>query len=157
MKQDLSKGRFLNKFLFNMEKYPKKLVAVLNEKIGAGIAMNALAHMALGLGASVEDKAGFRFVDYADGDGNSHPNISELPFIILKTKNPDELKELRKELINRNVRFVDFPGFINSIGTFESPEKSKQFKGESIEYYGIVMYGDWDVVTELTRKFSLWR
>lgn len=140
-----------------MQKYSHKLVAVLNGNVGMGIVMNALAHMALGLGESVEDKAGFRFVDYADGDGNSHANISELPFIILKAKNPEELKELRKELINKNVYFVDFPGFINSIGTFESPEKSRQFKGESVEYYGIVMYGDWDVVTELTRKFSLWR
>lgn len=141
-----------------MEKYPHKLVAVLNGSTGGmGIIMNALAHMALGLGASVEDKSGFRFVDYTDGDGNSHANISELPFIILKTKNPEELKELRKVLISRNVRFVDFPGFINSIGTFENPEKSRQFKGEGVEYYGIVMYGDWDIVTELTRKFSLWR
>lgn len=140
-----------------MEKYPKKLVAVLNGKIGVGVIMNALAHMAVGLGASVENKTEFRFVDYTDGDGNSHANISELPFIILRTKNPEELKELRKELTSKNVCFVDFPGFINSIGTFESPEKSKQFKGESIEYYGIIMFGDWDVVLELTRKFSLWR
>lgn len=140
-----------------MQKYQNKLVAVLNENIGIGVAMNALAHMSLGLGASVENKAGFRFVDYADGDGNSHANISELPFIILRTKNPNELKELRKESISRNVYFVDFPGFINSIGTFESPEKSRQFKEESIEYYGIVVFGDWDIVAELTKKFSLWR
>ncbi|MBU4274311.1 DUF2000 domain-containing protein [Patescibacteria group bacterium] len=140
-----------------MEKYPQKLVAVLNGNIGLGIVMNALAHMALGLGASAENKTGLRFVDYADGDSNSHANISELPFIILRTKNPEELKGLRKELISKNVRFVDFPDFINSIGTFESPEKSRQFKEESIEYYGIVMFGDWDVVSELTRKFSLWR
>ncbi|MBU3964860.1 DUF2000 domain-containing protein [Patescibacteria group bacterium] len=140
-----------------MEKYPNKLVAVLNEKIGVGVAMNALAHMSLGMGASVENKAGFRFVDYVDGDGNSHANIPELPFIILRTKNPEEFKELRKKLISRNVYFVDFPNFINSIGTFESPEKSRQFKEESIEYYGIVMFGDWNTVTELTRKFSLWR
>jgi hypothetical protein len=112
-----------------MQKYSHKLVAVLNGNVGGGIVMNALAHMALGLGASIEDKTGFR----------------------------EELKELRKELISKNVSFVDFPGFINSIGTFESSEKSKLFKGESVEYYGIVMYGDWDIVTELTRKFSLWR
>lgn len=140
-----------------MQKYPHKLVAVLNGNVGVGVVMNALAHMAFGLGASVEDKTGFRFVDYVDGDDNSHANISELPFIILKTKNPEELKKLREDLVSKNVRFVDFPGFINSIGTFESPEKSRQFKGESVEYYGIVMYGDWDIVTELTRKFSLWR
>jgi len=140
-----------------MEKYPKKLVAILNEKIGVGVVMNVLAHMAVGLGASVENKDELRLIDYVDADGNSHANISELPFIILKAKDPEELKELRKELISKNVHFVDFPGFINSIGTFESPEKSRQFKGKSIEYYGIVMYGDWDIVTELTRKFSLWR
>ncbi|MBU4369412.1 DUF2000 domain-containing protein [Patescibacteria group bacterium] len=141
-----------------MQKYPHKLVAVLNEKIGVGVAMNALAHMAVGLGTSFENnKDVLRLIDYTDADGNSHANISELPFIVLKTKDPDQLRELRKELIKRNVRFVDFPDFISSIGTFESPEKSKQFKEENIEYYGIVMFGDWDTVTELTRKFSLWR
>lgn len=69
-----------------MEKYPQKLVAVMNGNLAAGIVMNALAHMSLGLGASIEDKTGFRFVDYADGDGNSHANISELPFIILRSQ-----------------------------------------------------------------------
>ena len=140
-----------------MEKYQKKLVAVLNKQIEVGTVMNVLAHMAVGLGASVENKDELRLIDYVDADGNSHANISELPFIILKAENSNQLRELRKELIKRNVHFVDFPGFINSIGTFESPEKSRQFKGKSIEYYGIVMYGDWDIVTELTRKFSLWR
>lgn len=139
-----------------MEKYPHKLVAVLNGNIGVGIAMNALAHMAVGLGASVENKNELRLIDYVDADGNSHPNISELPFIILKAES-SKLRELRKELIRRNVHFVDFPDYINAIGTFENPEKSRQFKEESIEYYGIAMFGDWDTVTELTRKFSLWR
>ena len=140
-----------------MEKYPKKLVAILNEKIGVGVVMNVLDHMAVGLGASVENKDELRLIDYVDADGNSHANISELPFIILKAKDPNHLRELRKELIKRNVYFVDFPDFIKSIGTFESPEKSKQFKEENIEYYGIAIFGDWDIVTELTRKFSLWR
>ena len=39
-----------------MAEFSNKLIAVLNEKIDAGIAMNALAHMVVGLGASVEKK-----------------------------------------------------------------------------------------------------
>lgn len=138
-----------------MEKYSKKIVAVLNEKIETGVAMNALAQMAIGLGASIEDKDELRLVDYADADGNSHANISELPFIILKA-NPNQLRALRSELMNKHVKFVDFPDFIRSIGTFESPEKSKTFKEAEIEYYGIVMFDDWDTVTNMTKKLSLW-
>ncbi|OIP76904.1 MAG: hypothetical protein AUK09_00755 [Parcubacteria group bacterium CG2_30_36_38] len=140
-----------------MEKYQKKLVAVLNKQIEVGTVMNVLAHMAVGLGASVENKDELRLIDYVDADGNSHANISELPFIILKAENSNQLRELRKELIKRNVHFVDFPDFIKSIGTFESPEKSRQVKEENIEYYGIAIFDDWDIVTELTKKFSLWK
>ena len=118
--------------------------------------MNALAHMAIGLGASIENKQDLKLVDYVDGDGNSHPNISELPFIILKSSGQG-LKDLRKDLAKEGINFLDFPDFINSIGTFESPEKSREFKEENSEYYGIVMFDDWDAVTEKTRKFSLWR
>lgn len=36
-------------------------------------------------------------------------------------------------------------------------EKTKQVKDQDLIYYGIVLFGDWQKVTELTRKFSLWR
>ena len=141
-----------------MGKYPKKLVAVLNENLPTGIAMNVLAHMSIGLGASAENKGELRLVDYVDADGNSHPNLSELPFIILKAKDPAQLRALRAELVKKNVYFVDFPDYVQkSIGTFDSPEKSRQFKEENIEYYGIAMFDDWDTVSGLTRSFSLWR
>jgi len=140
-----------------MAKYSKKLVAVLNENVKTGIVMNTLAHMAVGLGASIEDKVGLRLIDYADADGNSHANISELPFIVLGAKNSNRLRELRKKLVERGVHFVDFPGFVQEIETFEDPGKSRQVKEENIEYYGIAMFGDWDTVTELTRKFTLWK
>lgn len=138
------------------EKYTKKLVAVLNEKIEIGILMNALAQMAVGLGASIEGKGELRLFDYVDADGNSHAHLSELPFIILRG-NSNKIRELRRTLTKMNVHFVDFPDFVRSIGTFEDPSKSREFKEADIQYYGIVMFGDWDTVTGLTRKFSLWR
>jgi Protein of unknown function (DUF2000) len=36
-------------------------------------------------------------------------------------------------------------------------ERTRQVKDLDLIYYGIVLFGDWQKVTELTRKFSLWR
>ncbi|ARB91850.1 MULTISPECIES: DUF2000 family protein [Gammaproteobacteria] len=51
--------------------FKNKLVAVLNKRIEHGKVMNALAHMCIGLGAVI------------GADEQSHPHISEIPFIIL--------------------------------------------------------------------------
>jgi hypothetical protein len=45
-----------------------------------------------------------------------------------------------------------------TVGTYqEQLERTKQVKEEDLIYFGIVLFGDWDRVTELTRKFSLWK
>ncbi len=139
-----------------MNKYPKKLVAVMNDSISTGRIMNALAQMSIGLGAVIENKEDLRLVDYIDANNNSHPHISELPFIILRAT-ADQIRQLRNDLRQKNLKFVDFPDFLNVIGTFDSPEKSKEFKEENIKYYGIVMFDDWDIISELTKKFVLWK
>ena len=139
-----------------MEKYKKKIVAVLNGRVEIGAVMNALAHMSIGLGASIQNKEDLHLVDYRDGDNNSHPNLSELPFIICNAKD-SSIKKLRKILVEKKVNFVDFPNYVNSIGTFDYPSKSQEFKEENITYYGIVIFDDWDLVTELTKKYTLWK
>ncbi len=45
-----------------------------------------------------------------------------------------------------------------TVGTWqEQIERTAQVKDSDLIYYGIVLFGDWDVVTELTQKCSLWR
>ena len=137
--------------------FEKKLVAVMNEKIEVGVAMNALAHMTVGLGASVEKKEELRLTNYADADCNSHANISEIPFMVLKARNSNQLRQLRQDLIENNIEFVNFINTM-TVGTYEDQIKlSAQTNEEDLEYYGIAMFGDWKKVSELTRKFSLWR
>ncbi|MBI4453522.1 DUF2000 domain-containing protein [Candidatus Woesearchaeota archaeon] len=140
-----------------MEEFSNKLVAVLNEKIEVGVAMNTLAHMIVGLGASVEKKEELRLTDYADADDNSHANISEIPFIVLQARNSNQLRILRQALIQNNIKFVDFTNTM-TIGTYqEQIERSKQTKEADLEYYGIAIFGDWNTVSELTKKFSLFK
>lgn len=136
-----------------MNKFANKLVAVMNKSIEPGKLMNALAHMSIGLGAAVGQEA-LRLTNYIDADDENHPNISEIPFIIL-TENSNKIRKLRGDAITHHIQFTDFTDTM-TVGTYqEQIERTKQTKAEDLIYYGIVLFGDWDKVTELTRKFSL--
>lgn len=135
--------------------FENKLVAVMNEKVEPGVVMNALAHMCIGFGASI-GKEPLRLTDYTDADGHGHPHISEMPFMILKA-NANKIRQLRQTAKEAGIRAVDFANTM-TIGSFtEQLEKTKGTKEADLVYYGIVLFGQWDKVSELTRKFSLWR
>jgi hypothetical protein len=138
-----------------MNKFANKLVAVMNEKIEPGVVMNSLAHMCIGFG-SVIGEAPLRLTNYVNAGGGSHPYISEMPFMILKA-NSNKIKGLREAAQAQGIQFVDFTQTM-TVGTFEEQiERTRQTKAEELIYYGIVLFGDWDKVSELTRKFSLWK
>lgn len=135
--------------------FANKLVAVMNEKIEPGIIMNALAHMCIGFGADI-GKEHLRLTNYIDADGGSHPNISEMPFMILKA-NSNKLKALRLSAHQVGVRYIDFTDTM-TIGTYqEQIDRTKQTKEDNLIYYGVILFGDWEKVSEMTRKFSLWK
>lgn len=136
--------------------FSNKLVAVLNEKIEIGKSMNALGHMTLGLGASIENKDELRFTNYKDKDGGNHDKISEMPFMILKA-NSNKIRMLRKAALENKIRFVDFTNTMTE-GTYEDQiKRSAETNEEQLEYYGIILFGQLELVSELTRKFSLWK
>lgn len=136
--------------------FKNKVVAVLNRSIEPGKVMNALAHMCIGLGSHIGLEP-LRLTDYRDANGGSHPFISEIPFIILSEKNSNKIRKLRQEAIAHQIVFNDFTDTM-TVGTYqEQIERTLQAKEEDLVYYGIVLFGDWNKVSELTRKCSLWR
>lgn len=135
--------------------FKNKLVAILNKSIETGKVMNALAHMSIGLGAAIS-KEYLRLTDYHDADGGSHPFISEYPFIILSA-NSNKIRKCRFEAVEFGILFNDFTDSM-TIGTYqEQIERTKQIHENDLIYYGIVLFGDWGKVTELTKKYSLWK
>ncbi|HRD69000.1 MAG TPA: DUF2000 domain-containing protein [Legionella sp.] len=135
--------------------FKNKLVAVLNKSIEPGKAMNALAHMCIGLGSAIGQEE-LRLTDYRDADGQSHPFISEIPFIIL-ADNSNKIRKLRTEAKAHNILCNDFTDTM-TVGTYQDQiERTAQVKEEDFIYYGIVLFGAWDKVSELTRKCSLWK
>lgn len=139
------------------EELTHKFVAVLNKKIPIGSLMNALGHMAAGLAASYPTIADMRFDTYVDQNGGEHKSISDNPFIILQADNGNQIRNLRKEIIAANVHFVDFTDTM-TIGTYaQQKERTQSTPEEQLEYYGICMFGDKNIIALLTKKFSLWR
>ena len=127
----------------------------MNEKIEPGLVMNALAHMCIGFGSEI-GKGSLRLTNYVDADGNNHSHISEMPFMVLKA-NSNKIKNLRSQAQLHGISSVDFVDTM-TVGTYlEQLERTKQTKDDDLVYYGIVLFGPWDRVSELTRKFSLWK
>lgn len=138
-----------------MNNFENKLVAVMNKNIEIGTVMNALAHMCIGFGANI-GIGSLRLCNYVDADGGAHPHISEMPFIILR-ENSNKIRKLREEALAKQIAFVDFTDTM-TVGTYqEQIERTAVTKESDLTYYGIVLFGKWDIVSEMTRKFSLWK
>ena len=133
----------------------KKLAAVLNEKLETGVALNALAHMSLGMGTVLGPDESL-MCDYVDANNMHHPSISAYPFIILKGR-PTKIREAIDVAKNSNVAVIDFTNTM-TVGSYtEQLERTKSTPNSELEFYGAVFYGDFAAVSEITKKFSLFR
>lgn len=135
--------------------FTNKLVAIINKELPSGVALNTLGHMALGLGASV-DKASLRLSNYVDANGNNYPNISEMPFIVLRgTSN-----EIRKAVLAARAQNIHLGIFTNTMtgGGYQAQiDNTAQTTEDQLVYYGVLMFGPLEEVAVITKKFSLWR
>ena len=138
-----------------MSEFSQRMVAVVNEKIDPGKIMNALAHMSVGLGGSLGSES-MNLMSYIDAAGGVHPNISKMPLVILKA-NSNKIGKVREEALARSIGFTDFTETM-TVGTWQDQEaRTAQTNPEDLVYFGIMLFGDSDEVTALTRKFSLWK
>jgi len=134
-----------------------KFVAVLNKKVEVGKLMNALGHLAVGFGAAFVDKEAMRFDSYFDKDGGEHPSISDNPFIILSADNSNQICSLRNVLKINGIPYADFTSTM-TVGTFiEQKQRTNETPETELDYYGICFFGEKNQISELTKKFSLWK
>jgi len=139
-----------------MKDFDKKIAVVVNEKVETGKVAMAMAHAMLGFGAGVIKKEDVQLITYNDADGGIHANISAMPIVVLKA-NSNKIRGLRKLAIENNVQFVDFTESM-SIGTYEEElALTKTIKEEALNYWAIIIFGKKELVTEWTKKFSLYR
>lgn len=138
-----------------MISFENKLVAVMNKSIEPGKVMNALAHLCIGLGANL-GKESLNLINFEDKEGNIYPNISKMPFIILSA-NSNKILALSKLALENKLHYAVFTDTMTG-GTWEEQvEKTKTSSEQNLTALGIVLFGEWPLVTTLTKKFSLWK
>jgi hypothetical protein len=133
-----------------------RFVAVLNKKVDIGKLMNALGHMTAGLAGKVCQQD-MHFLDYRDKDGGSHPGISHFPFIVLVADNSNKIRTVRKEAIARGIPFTDFTSTM-TLGSSQQQLNATEATPEAeLEYYGLCLFGQTEILKEFTGKFSLFK
>lgn len=136
--------------------FQNKLVAVVNKQIETGSLMNALAHMSMGFGAHMGHST-LHLMDYKNAEGFVYPNISKLPFIILKEKNSNKIGCLLTKAKEAGIHYSVFTNTMTE-GTWADQEaRTLAAKPAEIIYYGLVLFGPHELVSELTRKLSLYK
>lgn len=146
----------LNKIMTNLPDETKyRFVAVLNKNAEVGRLMNALGHMTAGLVGGYSDIPDMHFLKYEDKDGGVHPYISHYPFIVLKAKNSNQLRTLRSALQEKSLLYNDFTSTMALGASEEQQNATKQTSEVDLEYYGVVTFGETEILRELTKKFQL--
>jgi hypothetical protein len=138
-----------------MLEFNNKLVAIINKDLEPGVAMNALAHLSLGMGSFLGIEK-LHIDNYYDGESNLYPSISNMPYIILRGKS----SEIKKAIINAKEQNITYNIFLDTMtgGTYlEQQQRTKDAKLEQLVFYGCILFGSQEKVSQITRKFSLWK
>ena len=94
-------------------------------------------------------------LQYEDKNGGKHPNISHFPFIVLKADNSNKIRRVRNEAMARGIPFTDFTSTMINGTSEEQVNATKNINEEDLEYYGICLFGDTEILREFTKNFSL--
>ena len=134
--------------------FENKLVAIVNKDADVGVAMNAVAHASLAIGAFLGKDEMF-LQDNIDASGNVWP-MSGMPYIILRGKSG----EIRKAVLAAKSENVKQIAFIETMtgGTWqEQVERTSKVSEDDHIYYAAILYGPWDAVSQITKRFSLYK
>ena len=134
-----------------------QFVCVVNQKFDPPQLVNAVGHMAAGLVHQYrEDTSVMRFRDFIDKSESVHPSTSENGFIVLRSKNGNQLRTLRNELIENDIRFTDFTETMIPGDCDSQQAEFSVTNEEDLEYIGVCFFCEIEKSKELTKKFSLY-
>ncbi len=139
------------------QKTNNKFVAIINRKKPLHEILNALAHTSAGITSVINDPQATQFLNYVDGDGGSHPAISHHPFVILQADNSNQVRKARCAALDLGLKVNSFVGQMFGTSAEDQLQKTAAAKGDDIDYVLLVLFGDAELVQQVTKKYSLFR
>jgi len=64
---------------------------------------------------------------------------------------------VRNAALTKGIHCIDFTNTMQEGTYLEQLERTKATPEAELEYYGICMFGEISEISEITKKFSLWR
>ncbi|MBP2705868.1 DUF2000 domain-containing protein [Microbispora sp. RL4-1S] len=134
----------------------KKFVAVLNKRFPVPVLMNALGHLASGLGGIVPSSE-TEFLEYPCPAGDFVSSISRYPFIVLRSDNGNQLRTLAAAAGEQGLPRNVFTETMLGSSAEDQINATKNASAEELEYIGVLVFGDAEVLQPLTKKFSVFK
>ncbi|MZE78356.1 DUF2000 domain-containing protein [Streptomyces xinghaiensis] len=138
-----------------------KFVVAVRAKLDHGVAMNATAHLCLGLVAKAAQERPellprMSFLRFPDAGGEEHWPVSGLSLVVLEGR-PAWLRRLRSGAAEAGLLCTDFTSAMTG-GTYADQLEGMERTAEAdLDYYAVAAFGPRDVLDPLTKKFSLLR
>lgn len=136
--------------------FSKKAVIVVRRDLESWQITNTIAHCAAYIGNKLRgqfDTGEF----FTTKDGVAHPRNSQYPIIVLEGTQ-EELRALSTEARTRSLLHLDF--FREMIETTDDTELQGWLdnkEDKDLEYMGVGVFGDKEVLKQITGKFKLWK
>ncbi|MBD2809610.1 DUF2000 domain-containing protein [Xenorhabdus sp. Vera] len=132
----------------------KKIYVILSNNHENSILFNAACHLTAGIVDSVQ---GMSFHRYYNESSEFVANISHYPIVILKAKNSNQLKTLTEKCHQEKIQYNFFTTSMISHSAEQQKEDTLNAPVEELDFVAVALYGDRDILSPLTKKFSLFK
>lgn len=136
--------------------FDNKITIVVRRDLEPWQVLNTVAHISAYLGNKLKDKFGTGEY-FVSKDGGSHPRNTQYAIVVLSCDQAD-LYPLIIEARKNNLRHINFlREMIETTNDEEIEKLVSETSDDSLEYLGVGLFGDKDLLKSMTKNFKLWK